>query len=369
MNIERIRLQGFKSAADILMEDISSFTVFAGANGSGKSNFVDGLEFFSLVVAIGAKAAVDHYGGYEDIHCFRLEKTDSKNCSFELKINLKNKDYDYKIQLSALNKEPKITERLIVDGETFYDSINDSAEFKNFVFIIGNVDHPVPPDMSILNILQFMPISQFIKNMRVFRFDPSISKKPYKRKANFPYLDWDGENLATILEKLLKKDEYKYQIIEWLELIVPSMKNIATTNHKLDDSTVMLFEEFGSNRKLPSHLISDGTAYVLCIIAAILSRQELGLTIIEEPENGIHSKAIAELVSLMRDQASSNHPIFITSHAEAVIRSIRVDELWLVNKIDGKTQLKNAKKSSIDFGNLNLDKAWLMNFFDGGLPW
>jgi predicted ATPase len=105
-------------------------------------------------------------------------------------------------------------------------------------------------------------------------------------------------------------------------------------------------------------------------MTAVLSRSnQLGLTIIEEPERGIHPKAIAELVSLMRENAQVEHPVFVTTHSESIVRSSKAQELWLVNKEAGKTQLKNAAASATDLGDLNLDTAWLMNFFDGGLPW
>ncbi|MGS0024044.1 AAA family ATPase, partial [Escherichia coli] len=89
--------------------------------------------------------------------------------------------------------------------------------------------------------------------------------------------------------------------------------------------------------------ISDGTIFTLCIMTAILSRaQQTGITIIEEPERGIHPKAIGELVQLMRENTSLNHPIVITTHSESIVRNLEPDELWFVSKKEGKTQLKHA---------------------------
>jgi predicted ATPase len=105
-------------------------------------------------------------------------------------------------------------------------------------------------------------------------------------------------------------------------------------------------------------------------MAAVLSRSRgYGLTLIEEPERGIHPKAIAELVQLMRDNATPEHPVLVTTHSESVVRASKREELWLVNKADGKTTVKNAAQNSGDLGSLGLDTAWLMNLFDGGLPW
>ena len=66
MNIELIHLQGFKSAADIRLENVESFAVLAGANGAGKSNLVDGLAFFGAVVSRGVAQAIHEFGANEN---------------------------------------------------------------------------------------------------------------------------------------------------------------------------------------------------------------------------------------------------------------------------------------------------------------
>jgi len=81
MIIQKIHLQGFKSAANIVLEDAQTFSVFAGANGSGKSNIVDGLSFFGAVIKRGAQQAIRDYGGYAHIHCYRHRKANAREPS------------------------------------------------------------------------------------------------------------------------------------------------------------------------------------------------------------------------------------------------------------------------------------------------
>ncbi len=71
----------------------------------------------------------------------------------------------------------------------------------------------------------------------------------------------------------------------------------------------------------------------------------------------------------MRENASTQHPVFITTHSESVVRSSEVEELYFVSKKEGKTQIQSAKTSGIDKKKIALDTAWLTNLFDGGLPW
>ncbi|WP_157786786.1 AAA family ATPase, partial [Pseudomonas asplenii] len=57
MNIKKLHIKGFKSLADFQLKDVSPFLVFAGANGSGKSNIADALAFMGAVVKFGASQA------------------------------------------------------------------------------------------------------------------------------------------------------------------------------------------------------------------------------------------------------------------------------------------------------------------------
>ncbi len=371
--INLIRLQGYKSIANTTLEGTSSFSVFAGSNGSGKSNLVDGLAFFGTVVAQGAKQAIRQFGGFNQIHCFKFKKENARTVSLELEIQLDDSIFHYTIKIYQLDTEPQVEEMLTIDGDLWLK--RDRGKGHDIgIWNTGKGGLRTVPDypdnMSALMLLSYTPIYTFMTNIRVFRFDPLGAKEPDTLSADSTELDTHGRNVATMLSVLEKKTEFREQILEWIELLVPGMEKVKTEQQKLDGSTVIKFKEEGMKTFLPAKLISDGTIYALCILTAVLSRAKgQGMTIIEEPERGIHPQAIAELVSLMRANASPEHPVWVTTHSESVVRSATADELWLINKVDGKTELKNAGKNSVPLGNMNLDKAWLMNFFDGGLPW
>ena len=80
-----------------------------------------------------------------------------------------------------------------------------------------------------------------------------------------------------------------------------------------------------------------------------------------------HPKAIGELVQLMRENASAEHPIFLTTHGESIVRQLNTAELYLVSKLDGKTKVSPAELAGVDKTQIPLDTAWLANLFDGGL--
>lgn len=371
MKIHRLEVKGFKSIAHLMLEDTSPFLVFAGANGAGKSNLVDALAFFGLVVKQGVKQALQHFGGFEQIHCFKAPESEQNSMLFALNISIESKRYEYELVLNALDVSPELIEKLIVDGKV----IINRQPAKGTEVVLGEnmpLQHlpDYSPELSALTLLSKNPLYQFLTNIRVFRIDPFAAKEPDSPSIDKTALDAQGKNVASMLSKLEKNEEFTEQVLEWLELIVPGMESIATEKQRLDSSTLLTFKEQGTAARFPAKLISDGTIYALCILTAVLSRaQSSGITIIEEPERGIHPKAIGELIQLMRDNSNTTHPIFITTHSESVVRNLELDELYFVSKINGRSVLKSASEAGIDKRKIPLDTAWLTNLFDGGLPW
>ena len=183
-------------------------------------------------------------------------------------------------------------------------------------------------------------------------------------------MDEYGRNLSTVLEGMQKnKDDFE-TVMEWMTMIVPGLENIRSHRTPLDGRASMAFQESGTKYHFPPGLISDGTIYILCLLAAVLTRIKApGLTMIEEPERGIHPKAIEQLSQFFREHASDDHQIFISTHNESFVRSAKAEELFFVVKEDGRTLFRLGRDAAEAVIGMPNDTAWLQNMFDGGLPW
>ena len=161
-----------------------------------------------------------------------------------------------------------------------------------------------------------------------------------------------------MLSFLEKEDDFRDQVLKWVELIFPSMERLNTEKQRLDGYTVITIKEQDTRTHFPAKLISDSTIYELRIITTIFRQSsEMGITIIEEPERCIHPNAINELIGLMREQAAAGHPIFLITHSESVVRSWEVEGLHFVSKNEGKTKLLAEVQSVVDKNMIPLDMA------------
>ena len=382
--IRRLKIENFKSIDSLEIEGLAPFSVFAGANGSGKSNFFDALDFVSLFVNNGIKVALREHGGFANILSAKRKGIDSKKFSFEIECDLLEQQEEtptafyYSLSINNLNGEPKIEEclyfnerQLIVhrkgDGEVSWNKERFPDPFL------------VPAIHSALWRSPNHPLTELLKNLNVYRIDPMGAKEPDKSDLDpTMQLERKGNNLASVLHRLegLAGDEaICEEILDWMEMIVPGIEKVQTEQQRLDGSTALLFKEEGIEKLFPAHLVSDGTMYALCLLVAVLDAPPVpvcGMTLIEEPERGLHPKAIYELIDLIRQRASPENPIWLTTHSESVVRVLNLSELVLVDKADGRTRMKQADAGNIsqeDLAPLSLDEVWLSNLLAGGLPW
>jgi predicted ATPase len=372
MKIDLIHVSGFKSVAGMRLEDLTPFSAFAGPNGSGKSNLMDALAFVSALVELGAVKALRQFRGFAQVHCYKLKKANSRTFSFKLHATMSGRKVEYTLKVHHMDTAPQVDELVVVDDQKLLErKMGGDPQLFLLDGEKSSVVEKFPADMSaLLFTKEDLGLYDFLSNVEVFRFDPLGAKEPDGSSADTTALHPNGHNVATMLAAFEKDDDFRLQVMEWMSLLVPGMEQVRAEPDRLSGGTVIKFKEEGTRAHFPAHLISDGTIYALCIMTAVLSRaKKIGITLIEEPERGLHPKGIEALVDLMRQNAGIEHPVFVTTHSESLVRACHVDELWLINKLEGKTVVKNAAKSSGDLGQINLDTAWLMNLFDGGLPW
>lgn len=409
MKINYLKISGFKSIQNVEIKDVSPFMVLAGANGSGKSNFVDALAFLSKVIDMGVSKAVSEFGGIENLIS---PKHKAGDIGYKIEFEIEKQIYQYGIVIALKNIASRVKDeslKILKDGQIIFDSdkvrkeleakkesntsndligagllgalggliwseLKDSDQIGKDIIngvVIGIglkllTDEKYSSDESFFRQNKEF---QVLRNVKLFRIDPFTIKNRRSTTNNPGELNRDGSNIATVLEKLEKDNELREQIIEWMSVIVPEMQELSVQTQKIDDSKGLFFEEDSGDR-FPAHMVSDGTIYALCLLVAVLTRvKQPGITIIEEPERGLHPKAISELIGFIREHASPHHPIILTTHSESVVRSLELEELYFVSKSQGKTQIKDVRKSGVDKNKIPLDTAWLTNLLGGGLPW
>lgn len=333
MKIKRIYIDNFKSLVDFKLTEPNPFTVFVGANGVGKSNIFEALEFLNYTSSVNTKLSENLFGGYQNFVNFNGYK---KPLTIEIQSEFNRFGY---------NREPYES-----NSKNEIVAFGGPVPFKNSF----EEDHPL--------ILEFEQVKENFS--RIF-----INTKEEK-KINLnsdEKLDFDCNNLELVLSRILNNEDISIEIKEWIGLFIPGFKNIEIVTELSETKSIQFYEK-GYESPFGKKLISDGTYNILCLFTAIYQTESPQFLCIEEPENGLNPYVIKELVTFFREQCKEKgHYIWLNTHSQTLVNQLKPEEIIVVNKENGITVAKQFNGK--DMHGMAMDTAWLTNFFGGGVPW
>lgn len=147
----------------------------------------------------------------------------------------------------------------------------------------------------------------------------------------------DGSNLPWVIENLKKYPKKYNQWIEHVRTALPDIADIYTIEREEDKKRYIKIK-YQSGVEVPSWLVSDGTLRLLALTIPAYLQDLRGVFLIEEPENGIHPKAI-ETVFLSLSSVYQAQ-ILIASHSPVVLGMVEPKQLLCFAKTkEGATDI------------------------------
>lgn len=141
------------------------------------------------------------------------------------------------------------------------------------------------------------------------------------QNADLPqdFLAEDMSNLALVLNDLLNRPDAKRVILERLKQFYDRTEDITT---KVFGGTVQTYlQESGLRSNVPASRLSDGTLRYLCLLAVLCHPEPPPLVCIEEPELGIHPDMLPTIAELLVD-ASARTQVVVTTHSDLLITAL-----------------------------------------------
>jgi len=348
--ITKIEVTNYRSLSKI-SQSLSPFQILVGANATGKTTFLDVISFMSDIVNIGIDAAVrGRANEYTDLTFAQKggnielavelaipehlidklgENQDMRFVRYELCIGiLKDKD---EVAIVAENLyllrtvAPSTLYRInFPENASEFRSILLKANSKSNKKVLnkkqgGNYSYypemykrssggwlpsfklghkksapgNLPADEGKFPVSVWLKetLEQDVKVLMLNSLKTRQASPPNQGKNFLP----GGSNLPWMLD-ILKRD-YEKKFKRWiahLQTALPDIIDIKVVE-RADDKHKYIKVDYGNGNKVPSWLVSDGTLRLLALTLLAYLPNFKGIYLIEEPENGIHPKAIETL--------------------------------------------------------------------------
>lgn len=356
-SLKQITIRGFKSIRALEAFELKGLNLLIGANGAGKSNFVDFFRFLRAYV----QGNLDEFvglNGKADTFLFNGPKVTQ-----EIFIHLVFSPHQYVLNLKL---KPTVTGDLIESSLTVE---SEGASGGPWRLSTGQKNAGSsesrwkgPMDSSYESAL-----SSF-----VYHFHDTSTTAAMRRDQSVR--DWrelkpDAGNVAAFLHQLKKTDEDRYAQIRYhVQLIAPYFDDFILDPQKSGPDELIRLEwrQKGNSTPFQPHQFSDGTMRFICLAAALLQPNPPPAIVIDEPELGLHPFALGVLASMLR-QASDRSQIIVSTQSAPLLDAFEPEEVIVVDRADGASRFRRLEAGPLEhwLQEYSLGQLWQKNVLEG----
>ncbi len=393
--IRLIEASNFRSLKYI-SQTLGSFHVLIGANATGKTTFLDVIKFIADIVNMGIDKAVFARVAHFDELTFAGKGGDIELAiEAELPENIQAKfkpiaysTIRYEIRIGTYKDTGEIA---VIDEKIILLTNNETeinSELSNYNQVNCNIFNKKnistskiiaskkqsrnanyfsePTDISVIEGHELsytfgtkktalsnlpddeihFPAATWFKNLLQEGVDQivldSLQMRNPSASGQSVLFKTDGSNLAWVIENL-KKDKNRFQLmLEHIQTAFPDITDIITIERE-EDRKRYIKVKYGNNIEVPSWLVSDGTLRFLALTITAYLTNLKGIFLIEEPENGIHPKAIESMFQSLSSVYSAQ--ILLATHSSIILGLVEPKHLLCFAKTpDGITTIVSGNK-------------------------
>ena len=356
--ITRVVLKNYKSIAACDVR-LGPLTFLVGRNGSGKSNFLDALQFVADALNSSLDHAVRARGGINDV-CKRSDRPITTPDHFSIRLEFALPDgstgyYAFQITMRLLRYE-------VQTEECKFRNKNLNTSDIYFNVVRGNVTDTsvkVAPlaardRLYLVNasgLPEFRPVYDAFSQMGFYNLNPDMIRDLQDPDSG-EMLMQDGSNLTSVFGQLssgVMKD-----IQEYLSVITPGVQRVRV--QKFGPKETLGFSQYAMedrrSRRFLANNMSDGTLRALGILVALFhgnqkAEKRVTLVGIEEPEIALHPAAAGVLLDALQD-ATEKTQVIITSHSPDLLdnKDLDVESILAVEVRDENTVIGRVDEAS-----------------------
>ena len=388
LTLESFRLKNFKAVRDTGPLKFTPFTVLIGANGSGKSSLLEGMEVFYALGTSDVDTIFNEprWRGFHHVWNKAIPRPDdgdddAQPCRqspmvFEAVINRLPlvRRYEIRTEITQADDGEVLicSERVLRDRELFERGENGRITRAETALLKLARKLAKPPAVQSATAKAKLPL--FLRKLDVgvsilssgmvrpfgkwqfLNMHSGLMGQPTIRLGgrSSRLLDTDGSNLADVVRNL--GAEGLERLVSGLQQVLDYARDLQVDQFSPVDRTVYLKLKEG-DFEVPGWLLSGGTVRIVAILASLYCKEPPPLLVIEEIENGLDPRTVGFLVNQMRDAVQEGKTqIIVTTHSPHFLSQASLEHLLLCQRTtDGEPKFwrpadsKELQKWSEDF--------------------
>jgi predicted ATPase len=140
----------------------------------------------------------------------------------------------------------------------------------------------------------------------------------------------DGSNLPWVVEELRLRAPTRFeQWLAHLRTAFPDLEDV-TTIERPEDRHRYLVLHYKGDLKVPSWMASDGTLRMLALTLPAYLEGFEGIYLIEEPENGIHPRAIETMTQSLSSVYDAQ--VLLATHSPVILSTVEAEQILCFSK-------------------------------------
>jgi predicted ATPase len=365
--LTQIRIKGFKSIkqADIKLKDLN---VLIGANGVGKSNFINAFKFLNALTEQKLQVHTAISGGADNILYRGRQFTDL------LEFHLTFQAYGTVNNAYSCFLVPTNNNTFVFQYEAA--SLHNEEQYQ-YPYALsmgqGHLETKLPDSAKDEKIAKY--VQKAMKSWQIYHFHDTSDTSRVKQPSNIndnAYLRSDSSNLAAYLYFLKEvHTEHYNMILSTIRLVAPFFDDFQLRQNPFNPEQINLeWNEKGTDIYYNAHSLSDGTLRFISLATLLLQPQDrLPTTILlDEPELGLHPYAIKLLASLLRS-ASEHTQVIISTQSVTLVNQFEPDDIIVVDRQDNQSVFRRVSDDEIEswLSDYSLGELWEKNII-GGRP-
>ena len=353
--LKRLTIKGFKSIELLENFELQNLTILIGANGSGKSNFIDFFRMLQAMSVEGLQQFVQRQGA-SGLFYLGLKHTRAIMARLEFGENI----YEFDLEPAAEGKVFVSDERVQYTGESGFDSLRSIGKGNPESRLYARREERDRRNRS-LGVAGhvYKSVSRWVV-YHVHDTSRNAALRDESSVRDYDRLRPEADNIAAYLH-LQTKYPGRYAIIrDTVRLVAPFFDDfVLRPELRAEGEKVRLeWRQKGSDFPFQPSQFSDGTLRFICLATALQQINPPATILIDEPELGLHPYAISVLADLI-EAATHATQVILATQSPVLLDYFGPESIVVVNRKEGHSSFERLDTEAL--------KEWLEEYSAGEL--